>query len=68
LKKHKADIVEVQLRFEEKLLELFKFKLFYDVRILEQELYVIRLVIMLHDGKETKGDEKKYRKEFERLE
>jgi hypothetical protein len=24
LKKHKADIVEVQLRFEEKLLELFK--------------------------------------------
>lgn len=68
LKKHKADIVEVQLRFEEKLLELFKQKLFYDVRILEQELYVIRLVIMLHDGKETKADEKKYRKEFERLE
>jgi len=68
LKKHKADIVELQLRFEEKLLELFKLKLFYDVRILEQELYVIRLVIMLHDGKETKSDEKKYRKEFERLE
>lgn len=68
LKKLKADIVEVQLRFEERLLELFKFKLFYDVRILEQELYVIRLVIMLHDGKETKADEKKYRKEFERLE
>jgi len=68
LKKLKADIVEIQLRFEERLLQLFKKKLFVDVRILEQELYVIRLVIMLHDGKETKADEKKYRKEFERLE
>lgn len=68
MKKHKGEIVELQLRFEERLLELFKLKLFYDVRILEQELYVIRLVIMLHDGKETKIDEKKYRKEFERLE
>lgn len=68
MKKLKADIVEIQLRFEERLLQLFKKKLFVDVRILEQELYVIRLVIMLHDGKETKADEKKYRKEFERLE
>jgi len=68
LKKHKADIVEIQLRFEERLLCLFKKKLFIDVRVLEQELYVIRLVIMLHDGKETKADEKKYRKELERLE
>ena len=68
LKKLKADIVEIQLRFEERLLQLFKKKLFIDVRVLEQELYVIRLVIMLHDGKETKADEKKYRKEFERLE
>lgn len=61
LKKLKADIVEIQLRFEERLLQLFKKKLFIDVRILEQELYVIRLVIMLHDSKETKADEKKYR-------
>lgn len=67
MKKHKADIVEVQLRFEERLLQLFKKKLFIDVRVLEQELYVIRLVIMLHDGKETKADEKKYRKEMEKL-
>jgi len=28
---------------------------------------IIRLVIMLHDGKETKGDENKYRSEMERL-
>jgi len=46
---------------------LFKKKLFIDVRILEQELYVIRLVIMKHDGKETRGDEFKYRQEMEKL-
>lgn len=68
MKKLKGDIVEIQLQFEERLLSLFKKKLFIDVRILEQELYVIRLVIMLHDSKETKADEKKYRKEFEKLE
>lgn len=68
LRKLKSDIVEIQLKFEESLLELFKKKLFIDVRILEQELYVIRLVIMLHDGKETKADEKKYRKEIGELE
>jgi len=49
-------------------LTLFKKKLFVDVRILEQELYLIRLVIMLHDGKETRFDEKKYRDEMTRLE
>jgi len=49
-------------------MELFKKKLFYDVRIIEQELYLIRLVIMLHDGKETRIDEKKYRVEMSRLE
>jgi len=68
LKKIKGEIVEIRLRFEERLLTLFKKKLFIDVRILEQELYIIRLVIMLHDSKETKIDERKYRKEMERLE
>ena len=34
----------------------------------EKELYQIRLVIMLHDGKETRLDEKKYRQEMARLE
>lgn len=47
---------------------LFKKKLFIDVRVLEQELYLIRLVIMLHDAKETRLDEKKYREEMIRLE
>lgn len=35
---------------------------------MEQELYIIRLVIMLHDAKETRGDEVKYRQEIEKLE
>jgi hypothetical protein len=68
LKKIKSEIIDIQLRFEEKLLTLFKKKLFIDVRVLEQELYLIRLVIMLHDGKETRYDEKKYREEMQKLE
>lgn len=56
------------MRFEEKMRTLFKYKLFVDARILEQELYVIRLVIMLHDGRETRFDEKKFRREIARLE
>ena len=64
MKKVKSEIIDVQLRFEERLLTQFKKKLFIDVRILEQELYLIRLVIMLHDGKETRGDERKYRDEM----
>jgi hypothetical protein len=68
LKKLKGEIVDVQLKFEERLLTLFKKKLFVDVRIKEQELYLIRLVIMLHDAKETKYDERKYREEVEKLE
>jgi hypothetical protein len=47
---------------------LYKKKLFIDVRILEQELYIIRLVIMLHDRRETCSDERKYRLEIEKLE
>jgi len=47
---------------------MFKKKLFYDVRIMEQELYLIRLVIMLHDNKETRADEKKFRIQMTKLE
>ena len=68
LKKMKAEIIEIQLKFEERLLMLYKKKLFIDVRVLEQELYIIRLVIMLHDSKETRNDEFKYRNEIEKLE
>ena len=59
LKKIKGEIVEIQLRFEERISTLFKKKLFFDVRIMEQELAVIRLTIMLHDARETLIDEKK---------
>lgn len=68
LKKIKGDIIEIQLRFEERILTLFKKKLFFDVRVMEQELYIIRLTIMLHDGKETVVDQKKYFEEREKLE
>ena len=68
LKKIKGDIIEIQLRFEERILTLFKKKLFMDVRIQEQELYVIRLTIMLHDARETSLDQKKYHEERDKLE
>jgi len=68
LLKIKNEIEEVQVIFENELNSLFKYKLFVDVRILEQELSLIRLVIMLHDAKETKADEKKYREEMDGIE
>lgn len=68
LKKIKSEIIEIQLRFEERISTLFKKKLFFDVRIMEQELAMIRLNIMLHDGQETVVDEKKYLEEKVKLE
>lgn len=68
LLKIKLEIEEIHVKFDNELDELFKYKLFVDVRILEQELYYIRLVIMLHDGKETKGDVMRYRAEMEEIE
>jgi hypothetical protein len=56
------------LRFEERILTLFKKKLFFDMRVYEQELYIIRLTIMLHDARETTIDEKKYLEERNKLE
>mmetsp|Transcript_23312 Transcript_23312/g.22930 ORF Transcript_23312/g.22930 Transcript_23312/m.22930 type:complete len:325 (-) Transcript_23312:756-1730(-) len=68
LKKLKGEIIENQLKFEERILTLFKKKLFYDVRVKEQELYIIRLTIMLHDAKETTVDQRKYFAERDKLE
>jgi len=56
------------LKFEEKLHTLYKKKLFYDVRVYEQELYIIRLTIMLHDTKETSLDSVKFAEERDKLE
>jgi hypothetical protein len=68
LKKIKAEIIELQLKFEERLLTLFKKKLFVESRILEQELFIIRLIIQLQDQKETVADCKKYLDEKSKLE
>lgn len=68
MKKIKSEIIEIQLRFEERISTLFKKKLFFDVRIMEQELAIIRLTIILHDAKETLVDEKKYLEEKNKLE
>lgn len=63
MKKIRGEIIEIQLRFEERILSLFKKRLFFDVRVYEQELYIIRLTIMMHDAKETGIDTKKYLEE-----
>ena len=47
---------------------MFKKKLFFDTRIMEQELAIIRLTIILHDANETVVDEKKYLEEKTKLE
>lgn len=60
LKKIKGEIMETNIRFEERISTLFKKKLFFDVRIMEQELAIIRLTIMMHDSRETIVDEKRY--------
>ena len=64
LKRVEADIVEMQAKFEESLLELYKKRLFYDARIYEQELYIVRLIIMLHDVGETKENRGKFEEEL----
>lgn len=45
LKKLRSDIVDIYQNFDEKLLVLFKKKLEYDLRILENQLYIIRLLL-----------------------
>jgi len=54
LKRVKAEIVEIKAKFEESLLSLYKKRIFFDARIYEQELYIVRLTSFLHDVKATK--------------
>mmetsp|Transcript_109191 Transcript_109191/g.151091 ORF Transcript_109191/g.151091 Transcript_109191/m.151091 type:complete len:127 (-) Transcript_109191:392-772(-) len=63
LEKVKGEIITIQLSFQESLLLLYKKRLFFDIRIMEQELYVIRLIIMLHDTRETHADSLKFDEE-----
>ena len=64
LKRVEGDILEIQAKFEESLLELYKFRLFHDARIYEQELYIVRLIIMLHDIRETKDNKGKFEEDL----
>lgn len=57
-RKLKQEIDEICAKFEQRLKELQKKRLFYDMRIYEQELYIIRLTLMLHENKEIKEEEK----------
>lgn len=67
LKNIRNEIIDVEYRFEEKFLELNKKRLFYEHRIYEQELYIIRLIIMMHEGRETRSSQHKYTEELENL-
>lgn len=60
LNKVKKEILEIHARFEEQLLNLYKKRLFYEARIYEQELYIIRLNVQLHEVNETRYNSGKY--------
>lgn len=49
LKNIKNEIVEIEIKFEERILQTYKKRLFFEHRIYEQELYIIRLIIMMHE-------------------
>jgi cilia- and flagella-associated protein 43 len=60
LKNIRNEIIDIEYKFEEKFLALNKKRLFYEHRIYEQELYIIRLIIMTHEGRETRASQNKY--------
>lgn len=63
----KQEITEIKSKFEEQLYQLYKKRIFYDARIYEQELQIIRLTIALHDVKETASNVQKYNNNFEEI-
>jgi len=67
LEKRRKDIYDEKIEFEEKMLELYKKRLFYEARIYEQELYIVRMIIMLHEKRETHIDKIKFRNEREEM-
>ena len=64
LQRVRAEIVEIKTKFEEKLMESYKRRIFYEARIQEQELMIIRLTIALHDVKETEANVVKFREQL----
>lgn len=67
LKNIRQEIIDIEYKFEERFLQLNKKRLFYEHRIYEQELYIIRLIIMMHEGRETRASQNKYADEIEQL-
>lgn len=67
LKNIRQEIIDIQYKFEERFLALNKKRLFFEHRIYEQELYIIRLIIMIHEGRETRASQNKYADELEQL-
>jgi len=65
LNKVKKEILEIYARFEEQLLNLYKKRLFYEARVYEQELAIIRLNVQLHEVNETRQNSGKYLAEAE---
>ena len=64
LQRVRQEIIEIKAKFEEQLFSLYKKRIFYDARIYEQELQIIRLTIALHDVKETAANVVKYNDQF----
>jgi WD40 repeat protein len=67
LKKLRIEIDEICFKFEDELKKLHKKRLYYDMRVYEQELYVIRLTLMLHENKEIKEESKIIQEKKEKL-
>jgi len=67
LKNIRQEIIDIEWKFEEKFLQLSKMRLFYEHRVYEQELYIIRLIIMMHEGRETRASQHKYADELDQL-
>lgn len=65
LKNIRNEIVDIEYKFEERFLSLNKKRLFFEQRILEQELYMIRLIMMMHESRETRASKDKYTNEIE---
>ena len=65
LQRVRNEISEIKSKFEEQIYQLQKKRIFYDARIYEQELQIVRLTIALHDVKETGSNVIKFRDQLE---
>ena len=68
LQKIRNEIESICEKFYEKLLTIHKKKLYYDMRVYEQELFIIRLTLQLHETTENKEENEKLSKSKTELE